>query len=608
MAKNKKMIKRQTVLFVVLSVLIDVLFIALLMTMNVDAAEGVCPNCLGRATLTGYERLTTKMHREVWNCDNCGTIYVEEEHTSAYVTVTPHNSNQHLVSYSCYCDMAPASYYADHAFTSTYEKIDDFTHKVIKTCICGEIQTHTENHDIGIENGTCACGHEYTVGQLDARYVCGMCDAGSTRHYTYIVMDDYHIDIRVCDYCDYFSQIAVDHSIDKVSYVSDDDNTHTRAGNCVCSKFMIFHEPHIMKNLECSLCEYKAPTAAVSYIYELSGGNEPLSILLNGDDKDCIDISDSYFLTDDCVLNAHGFCAMNGGVAYYKWQVLTVDGKSDTIISEYESSGELSEYEYAMIVEKNIANYEKKITFKCSIDLATYRGKEFIVALYAVGNTGQSLPIATFRGIEIPEESDGAGESGSQAPVKLDLKFDINRDGTLNTADVAAMQQIVLDGLFVAEYDLNSDGVINLGDYAYLCDYLKSVGIEVVEEEESEDLPGTEDLRFDVNGDGFLNIDDARYLRQLVYSDHWDERADLNFDGVVNIADYVVLCDYFNSLGIDYSEQPEEGERESETDDNFLGINFPEFKIKRPLALIMIAALAIAIVLLSKKPRRGRRR
>lgn len=117
--------------------------------------------------------------------------------------------------------------------------------------------------------------------------------------------------------------------------------------------------------------------------------------------------------------------------------------------------------------------------------------------------------------------------------VKYILLGDVNDDGKVNIADVAALIDLLLYGgsFYEAAADMNQDDRVNIADLAALIDYL---------------INGSE-LKGDVNDDGRVNIADVSTLIDYLLNATTSinrQNADMNSDGRINIADVSALIDY----------------------------------------------------------------
>ena len=620
MAKNKKLTRKQKILLVLLSVLVDVLCLALFMSAKASTTTGYCDNCGStNVEFAGYSSIDAYKHYEMFNClNNCGwsLTSIEVDHSTEYVTMEPYTKNQHEVKYFCYCGYEYRYTYMAHEFDWSFRRIDDFQHEVIKSCACGEVQSYIEYHDLNYGDNTCDCGQHYFVGDLDTRYICISC-GDATRHYMYETNDTGHTDYRYCDLCDQIRFFSEDHQ-NTLAYVENNRDTHIMVKSCeLCKNVTTTIEVHQLNNAECSLCDYELPSDYKYSLDEILIGDEKIYIAKTGINV-FRDITTTYLLNDDGKFTLTGWCVMNEGVSYYKVQVATVSGISKTFILNNQMSDRLLNDAVKNNISESgldIQNYDKNAYYKLEIDVSAFRNEEFILLLYAVNDLGQQANIASFRGIEFPVnegESDVPGTSapGTEPPVELDLTYDVNMDGALGKADIVLMEYFVTSSSYNEKFDFDKNGSLNLADYVHLLDYFTSVGIDVnLEEETTKPDVDFNDLTYDVNGDGKLDIEDVKFINGYVHSNSYHKKCDLNNDGFVNLSDYVLLCSYFTKIGIDvYVETETETETETDKDDSIFDVDLSALDLKKTAGVFMIVGLVVAIILLAQKTNRRRRR
>ena len=185
-----------------------------------------------------------------------------------------------------------------------------------------------------------------------------------------------------------------------------------------------------------------------------------------------------------------------------------------------------------------------------------YGGKNASIDIFAVPEAGGSqICVASLSGITVNVSY-----------------WDINSDGVLDEYDYKAMLDSIYQGDFNRQMDLNDDGFVDLLDVGILSRHLDGLGIDYssfvedetdTEPEDSEEVTEPEDIEkipnYDVNEDGVISTADAELITQLIYLSEYNQVADLNFDGVVDLLDYGIMLQYLEDNDLSGSvEEPME--------------------------------------------------
>lgn len=147
--------------------------------------------------------------------------------------------------------------------------------------------------------------------------------------------------------------------------------------------------------------------------------------------------------------------------------------------------------------------------------------------------------------------SDAIIESDDDVTCRMRLMpGDVNGDNAVDAIDLAMLSDCYGsesgDSAYREAADFNGDGAIDIADYALLSEHFGMRG-SVPAYFVKLPVPG------DINGDGAVNFSDLRLLAKA-WGTSWKDRryneaADLNHDGWIDIADYAIFSTHFAPRG-----------------------------------------------------------
>lgn len=147
--------------------------------------------------------------------------------------------------------------------------------------------------------------------------------------------------------------------------------------------------------------------------------------------------------------------------------------------------------------------------------------------------------------------SDAMIESDEDMTCRMRLMpGDVNGDNAVDAIDMALLSNCYGsesgDGAYLEAADFNGDGAIDIGDYALLSEHFGMRG-SVPASFVKLPVPG------DIDGNGAVNLIDLRLLAKA-WGTSWkdsryNEAADLNHDGWIDMADYAIFSKHFAPRG-----------------------------------------------------------